>query len=48
MWWYTPVIPAPERYRQKNHEFQASLHYIVKTCLKRAKQQNQKITKTTT
>jgi hypothetical protein len=28
-WWYTAVIPAFRRLRKENHEFQASLGYIV-------------------
>jgi hypothetical protein len=26
-WWYTPIIPALKRLRQKDHEFQPSLGY---------------------
>jgi hypothetical protein len=29
-----PVIPASERLKQENHEFEASLCYIVRLCLK--------------
>jgi hypothetical protein len=32
-----PVIPALGRLRQENGEFQASLGYIVRSCLKRKK-----------
>jgi hypothetical protein len=32
-----PVIPAPRRLKQEDHEFQASLGYIVRTYLKKAK-----------
>jgi hypothetical protein len=28
VWWCTPIIPALERLRQKDHEFKASLGYI--------------------
>jgi hypothetical protein len=28
------IIPAPGRLRQKDHEFEHSLGYIVKCCLK--------------
>jgi hypothetical protein len=35
--WYTPVVPALRRLRQENCEFQASLDYIVKPCLKKNK-----------
>jgi hypothetical protein len=32
--WCMPVIPASERLKQENHEFEASLCYIVRLCLK--------------
>lgn len=36
MWWCTPIIPAFRRLRQEDlHEFEASLNYIVRTCLKK-------------
>jgi hypothetical protein len=28
VWWCTPIIPALERLRQKDHKFKASLGYI--------------------
>jgi hypothetical protein len=35
VWWYTPVIPALGRIRQENHEFEGSLVYTVRPCLKK-------------
>jgi hypothetical protein len=32
-WWYTPVIPALGRLRQKDLEFKARRCYIVGPCL---------------
>jgi hypothetical protein len=32
-WWYTPVIPALRRLRQKDHKFKASLDYTIRPCL---------------
>jgi hypothetical protein len=37
VWWCTPLIPALERLRQKNLEFQASLGYIARPYLKKLK-----------
>jgi hypothetical protein len=34
-WWCTFIIPELGRLRQEDLEFQASLSYIVKPCLKR-------------
>jgi hypothetical protein len=34
MWWYTPIIPKRRRLKQEDHEFEASLGYIVRSCLK--------------
>jgi hypothetical protein len=36
-WWYTPIISALGRLRHKDGEFQASLSYIVRHCLKKKK-----------
>jgi hypothetical protein len=46
-WWklgvvHTLAIPAFQRLRQEEHEFQASLGYVVKLCLKKTKKKNQK------
>jgi hypothetical protein len=32
-WWHTSVISALGRLRQEDHEFEASLSYIVTHCL---------------
>jgi hypothetical protein len=34
-WYYIPVIPTLQRLRQKDHEFMASLDYIVRMFLKK-------------
>jgi hypothetical protein len=34
---HTPVIPAPARLRQEDGDFQASLGYIARSCLKKPK-----------
>jgi hypothetical protein len=30
VWWYTPVIPVLRSPKQEDHEFKASLSYIVR------------------
>jgi hypothetical protein len=34
VWWFTTIIPALKRLRQEAREFEASLDYTVKLCLK--------------
>jgi hypothetical protein len=33
-WRYTPIILTLRRYRQEDHELEASLSYTVRACLK--------------
>jgi hypothetical protein len=40
-----PVIPALKRLRYEDHEFKASLGYIVKHCLKKRKTHKKKTIK---
>jgi hypothetical protein len=38
LYWYTPVIPAPQRLRQENIKFKTNLGYIARPCLKTNKE----------
>jgi hypothetical protein len=35
IWWYMPEIPTFGRLRQEDHKLEASLGYIVRSCLKK-------------
>jgi hypothetical protein len=35
VWWYTSVIPALGRLRQKDPKIEASLSYIARLCIKK-------------
>jgi hypothetical protein len=35
VWWHVPIIPALMRPRQEDHEFEANMRYMLRTCLKR-------------
>jgi hypothetical protein len=35
MWWHIPIIPTLRRLTQEDLEFDSSLGYIVRSCLKR-------------
>jgi hypothetical protein len=41
VWWLTFVIPALGRLRQEEHKFKARLGYIVRSCLKQLKKNNE-------
>jgi hypothetical protein len=36
VWWHTSAIPALEKLRQEDHEFQVSLRYIARFYLQEA------------
>jgi hypothetical protein len=40
-WWHTPVITALWRLMLEDHEFKASLDYLVRPCLKKKKCESQ-------
>jgi hypothetical protein len=42
---YMPIIPAFRMLRPEDHKFKISPGYIVRTCLKKKKKQNPKLTK---
>jgi hypothetical protein len=35
VWWYTPIITTVRRLKQEDCEFEASLGYRVRSCLKK-------------
>jgi hypothetical protein len=37
-WWCIPITPTHGRLRQEDHEFDASLGYILKPCQKKEKE----------
>jgi hypothetical protein len=39
-WWHTPVIPAFQRLRQEDFEFEANLGYTGKSYLKKRKKKS--------
>jgi hypothetical protein len=42
-WWCTAVILAHRRLRKEDHEFETSLGYIMRPCLKKQKQKKKLI-----
>jgi hypothetical protein len=46
--WHTSVIPALRRLRQEDHEFEASLVYILRSCLQKEKKKMSKTITTAT
>jgi hypothetical protein len=35
MWWFVPIIPALKRWRQGEHQFEVSLGYKTRLCIKK-------------
>jgi hypothetical protein len=43
VWWCTPVFPALGRLRQDDHEFETTLDYVARPCLKKKKKKMKKV-----
>jgi hypothetical protein len=41
-WWLSSIIPALGRLKQEDHEFEASLNYIVRPCFKTKRKERKK------